>query len=181
MKVAILEYYLKHGELLGSNITSKENKVLFNQITEAAYVNSELAKKLLGKLRFEFDISNSNNPNSTFIEPNLFFKLPINNNQYTVLRSRNLTLNFCLTFPVIVPDFFESTDELNDYIFEDGIEYSCYIYSDIFKSEEWNIDFDDGFDLCAIKLSKKNYKTPPKSVLDFYSNSEIRFEYDFSV
>ncbi len=181
MKVALLEYSLKHGELLGYNIKSKKNKVLFNQITEAACVNSALAKKLLGKLRFEFDISNSDNPNSAFIEPNLVFNLPINNNQYTVLRSKNLTLNFCLTFPVIVPDFFETTDELNDYIYKYGIAHSCYISSDFFKSEEWNIDLDHGFDLCAIQLSKRIYKKIPKSFLDFYSNSEIRFEYDFSI
>lgn len=181
MKVALLEYYLCCGEVLGGNIRSKKNKVLFNKIREATRANETLAKELLGQLRFEFDLSNSDNPNSIFIEPILFSNLPIKNNQYKVLRGKNLILNFFLKFPVIVPDFFETKEELNDYLCKDGIVHSCYIYSDIFKNEEWNIDRDEGFDLCATKLSRRIYKVIPKSVRDFYSNSETKFEYDLSI
>lgn len=177
MKVALLEYYMSSGELLGDSIKSKKNKILFNRITKAARANVELSKELLGQLRFEFDLSCSDSPNSTFIEP-CYFNFPIKHNQYSVLKTRNLTLDFCLKFPVIVPDYFETEEELNEYIYEYGIVHSCYISSDIFKNEEWNIDLDEGYDIYALKLSKRIYNEIPRSVRDFYSNSEIRFEYD---
>jgi hypothetical protein len=107
--------------------------------------------------------------------------LPIKNTQYSVLQERHLTINFNIKFPVIVPDLFESSEDLSDYIYEDGILHSCHISSDIFKGEEWNIDRDGGCDLRALKLSERIYKKIPKFVQDFYSNSEMRFEYDSSI
>ena len=77
MKVALLKYTIDYGVMLGGNITTKKNEHLLNQIKNVALKNQELSKKLLGQLRFEFDISNSDNPISTFIEPVLFFNFPI--------------------------------------------------------------------------------------------------------
>jgi hypothetical protein len=52
MKIALLEYSLNFGELLGDNILSDDNKIKFCKIKIAALTNEGLAKKILGGLRF---------------------------------------------------------------------------------------------------------------------------------
>jgi len=176
MKIAILCYRIKRAEISGLGIADLNLRKDFLKIINCIN-NGDVseAEKIAGNFVFSFDVSLSDQPNSCAIEPcdGVFFDINKDNSTVTIGYSGGLLMGGQVRFPVIVADFFESIDDLNDYIAYTGMENSCWISSLKFGGD-WCVNSDFGFELCALKISKRTYRNIPAMVQNYYCKFNLK-------
>lgn len=176
MKLATFIYKLKNAEVSIDEIKNIETRLKLIRIADnARSLNVERVRRLTGSFAFQFDTMLSDHPYSCAIEPygGVIFNLTNKNSRINIFYCGGLMMNVLVEFPVIVADFFETIEDINEYIASAGLEHSCWISSIKFRND-WNIVSDFGFQLTATQVSARRYTKVPVRFIEFYEENEAR-------